>query len=262
MAFVRSDGADIWYNVQGDGQPLTLVGGDIMASNQFDFAFPFLVREATVVTWDFCGIGASERPEGMNYNLDRKVDDMCAVLDAAGIERTHIWAAATGTLTSVRFAAKYPDRVASIVHYGQIVPTDGGQRIYRILKMVMDEYDWPDACRHMVNLYAPDPMYRDWTEAIYVKNAVASVFQAYYEEELTTDLTAEFADLEMPNMVLIGGRGPLGAHTSYGSGWRTAMQVNPRTQVEIIEQGTGTYFMVDAAQASSAQVLAFMQSAS
>lgn len=261
MAVVRSDGADIWYSVQGSGPPLTLVGGDIMASNQFDFAFPYLVRECTVISWDFCGIGASDRPEGVTYNLDRKVEDMRAVLDAAGIEKTHIWAAATGTLTSIRFAARYPERVASIVHYGQIVPTEGGKRIYRVLKLIMDEYDWPDACRHMVNIYAPDALYRDWTEAIYVKNASAPVFQSYYEEELGTDLTAEFASLTVPTMILIGGRGPLSAHTSYGSGWRTAVEVNPKTQVKIIEEGTGTYFMVDAAQSSSAEVIAFMRGA-
>lgn len=30
MSFVERDGAAIWYDVQGDGEPVTLIGGDIM----------------------------------------------------------------------------------------------------------------------------------------------------------------------------------------------------------------------------------------
>src|SRR5262245_46012313 len=125
MSFVEREGATLWYDVQGEGDPVTLIGGDIMASDQFHFVFPALVKEFRVVRWDFRNIGNSVRdPARMEFTIDEKVEDLRACLDAAGIERTHVWAIATGTFTGVVFAARYPERVASLIHYGQCRPSE------------------------------------------------------------------------------------------------------------------------------------------
>lgn len=67
--------------------------------------------------YDKRGTGASgriSRPPG----LDERVDDMRAVMDAAGIERAHLFGSSDGGGTTLLFAAAYPDRVRSVVLFG------------------------------------------------------------------------------------------------------------------------------------------------
>ena len=257
MSFVERDGAQIWYDVQGEGEPVTVIGGDCMASDQFHFVFPALVRKHRVVRWDFRNIGYSERnPAKQEFTVDEKVEDMKAALDAAGIEKTHIWAIATGTYCAVVFAARYPERVASLIHYGQCQPSEGGLRAFRVLDLIHKEYDWPTTCDHMVNFYAPKPEYMDWTVSAYLKNADPSWMKMYWHE-LNSDITEEMAATTCPMLVMLGALGPLGANTSYGSGFEATRKCRPDAELDIVEGGTGTYYMVDQADEASAKVMAF-----
>ena len=54
-------------------------------------------------------------PIGPGYALDDRVDDLCSVLDAEGVERTFLHGVAEGGPTSIAFAAKYPERVRGII---------------------------------------------------------------------------------------------------------------------------------------------------
>lgn len=257
MSFVERDGATIWYDVQGDGDPVTLIGGDIMASDQFHFVFPALVKRHKVVRWDFRNIGNSERsPERQEFTIDEKVEDMKAALDAAGIEKTHIWAIATGTYTGVVFAARYPERVASLIHYGQCQPSEGGLRAFRVLELIHKEYDWPTTCEHMVHFYSPKADFMDWTVSVYVKNADHSWMNMYWHE-LNADITADMRATTCPMLVMLGALGPLGASTSYGSGFEATKECRPDAELEIVEGGTGTYYMVDQADEAAGKAMAF-----
>jgi len=259
MSFIEHDGATIWYDAQGEGEPLAVIGGDCMASDQFHFVLPALIQRFRLVRWDFRGLGNSDRnPQVHRYVIDEKVEDMKAVLDAAGIERTHIWAIATGTYTGVTFAARYPERVGAIIHYGQCQPTEGGFKIFGILDRIHKEFDWPTACEHMVHLYAPKPEFMDWTIAVYVKNTNADWLKSYWDE-LNADITEELRQTTAPMLVLIGAQGPLGAGTSYGSGWETTKACRPDAELEVVEGGTGTYYMVDQADEAVQKVTAFLE---
>ena len=259
MSIVERDGAGIWYDVQGSGEPVTLIGGDCMASDQFHFIFGPLVRKWKLIRWDFRGVGNSERnPSAHRYVIDEKVEDMKAVLDDAGIEKTHIWAVATGTYTGVTFAARYPERVASIIHYGQCEPTEGGHKIYGVLKKIHDDFDWPTTCTHMVHLYAPKAEFVDWAIPVYMKNTDADWLKSYWDE-LNADITGELAQTTAPMLVMLGALGPLGANTSYGSGWETTKKIRPDAELEIIEGGTGTYFMVDSPHETAEKISAFFE---
>ena len=258
MSFVQVDGANIWYQLQGEGDPLTTIGGDIMASDQFHFVYGQLVRNFQVVSWDFRGIGKSDRPAEQEYSIDRKVEDLKAVLDAAGIEKTHLWSVATGTFTAVVFAARYPERVASCIHYGQCRPSEGAKKIFDVLQLIHDSFDWPTTCDHMVHLYAPKPEFMDWTTQVYVRNADHS-WMKQYRAELEADITDELRRTTCPMLVMIGDAGPLGAGTSYGSGWEVARECRPDTELAVVEGGTGTYYLVDAADRAAATAIQFFR---
>ena len=66
------------------------------------------------VGWDRPGTGLSD-PVDHAPTLDERVEDLRAVLDAAGVERAVLWASGEGGPVAVQFAATHPDRVQSMV---------------------------------------------------------------------------------------------------------------------------------------------------
>jgi pimeloyl-ACP methyl ester carboxylesterase len=122
--YADSDGVSIAYQVHGKG-PLDLVFVPGFVSHVELFweepqAARFLRRLASfarLVIFDKRGQGLSDRQEGPP-TLEDSMDDLTAVMDAAGCERAAIFGISEGGPMSTLFAATYPDRVSSLVLYG------------------------------------------------------------------------------------------------------------------------------------------------
>jgi pimeloyl-ACP methyl ester carboxylesterase len=72
---------------------------------------------ARVVIFDKRGTGLSDPVPGPPP-LEQRMDDMQAVMDAAGVERAALFGISEGGPASVLFAATYPDRTSALVLYG------------------------------------------------------------------------------------------------------------------------------------------------
>jgi pimeloyl-ACP methyl ester carboxylesterase len=72
---------------------------------------------ARVVIFDKRGTGLSD-PVSEPPPLEQRMDDMQAVMDAAGVERAALFGVSEGGPASVLFAATYPDRTSALVLYG------------------------------------------------------------------------------------------------------------------------------------------------
>jgi class 3 adenylate cyclase len=72
---------------------------------------------ARVVTFDKRGTGMSDRGVELP-GLDQRMDDLRAVMDAAGMEQAALLGISEGAPLSVLFAATYPDRCRALVLYG------------------------------------------------------------------------------------------------------------------------------------------------
>src|SRR5882757_3890926 len=114
--YAKSGTVHIAYQAFGDG-PINLVMVPGFVSNvenywdEPDFA-RFLTRlgsYARVVTFDKRGTGMSDRVTELP-GLDQRMDDLRAVMDAAGMEQAALLGISEGAPLSVLFAATYPDR--------------------------------------------------------------------------------------------------------------------------------------------------------
>ncbi len=72
---------------------------------------------ARVVIFDKRGTGLSD-PVAGPPPLEQRMDDMQAVMDAAGVERAALFGVSEGGPASVLFAATYPERTSALVLYG------------------------------------------------------------------------------------------------------------------------------------------------
>ena len=123
--YARSpDGASIAFQVHGEGElDLVFVPG-FVSHVELIWEEPaiarFLRRLASfsrLIVFDKRGQGLSDRL-GRPPTLEESMDDVGAVMDAAGSERAAIFAISEGGPMATLFSATYPERVASLVLYG------------------------------------------------------------------------------------------------------------------------------------------------
>ena len=72
---------------------------------------------ARVIQYDKRGTGLSDPVDGVP-TLESRADDLRAVLDATGTERTALFGLSEGGPISVLFAATYPERVQALILFG------------------------------------------------------------------------------------------------------------------------------------------------
>ena len=103
----------IWSWFQGSCRTSRITG-----TNQTSPAFcADWATYARVVTFDKRGTGMSDRVAELP-GLDQRMDDLRAVMDAAGMEQAALLGISEGAPLSILFAATYPDRCRALVLYG------------------------------------------------------------------------------------------------------------------------------------------------
>jgi pimeloyl-ACP methyl ester carboxylesterase len=122
--YALSGDAHIAYQVFGEGD-LDLVFVPGFVSNIEHYwempGVPAILNRlgsfARVIMFDKRGTGLSD-PVGNAPPLEQRMDDMQAVMDAAGVERAALFGISEGGPASVLFAATYPERTNALVLYG------------------------------------------------------------------------------------------------------------------------------------------------
>lgn len=121
-----TDGVHIAYQVVGDG-PVDLVFVMGWTSNieaiweEPDLArfLSMLASFTRMILFDKRGVGLSDRiPEAQLPSMETRMDDVRAVMDAAGSERAVVFGVSEGGPMAMLFAATYPERTIALVLYG------------------------------------------------------------------------------------------------------------------------------------------------
>lgn len=114
MSFVENQGAKIYWDEQGSGEPLLLIMGLGYPSSLWHRSRPLLAQRFRTVAFDNRGVGLSDVPPGP-YSIATMASDAAAVLDAAGIDRAHIFGVSMGGMIAQEFALQYPARTRSLI---------------------------------------------------------------------------------------------------------------------------------------------------
>jgi len=122
--YAKSGDVNIAYQVVGDGpRDLVLVPGFVShLDNDWDeprsaHLLERLASFSRLIRFDKRGTGLSDRPGGLP-DLETRIDDVRAVMDAAGSERAALFGYSEGGPMSCLFAATHPDRTTALVLYG------------------------------------------------------------------------------------------------------------------------------------------------
>ena len=130
QGFVEQGGVKLWYAVWGNSGPWLAFAPpfQIVHSELFKGAVPYLSRHFRVITTDGRGNGRSDRPTGQDaYSFDHFYADFVAALDAVGAERVALVGLSAAALTVLRLAAEQPQRVTHVITAGgfaESMPTE------------------------------------------------------------------------------------------------------------------------------------------
>ena len=120
--YVRSGDVDIAYQVIGDGAHDIVLAFDfashleeVTALPQMSELIAGLGRFARVLLFDMRGVGMSGGVSSASAALESWMDDVAAVMEAAGSRRATFVAQGQAALMAMMTAAAYPDRVAALV---------------------------------------------------------------------------------------------------------------------------------------------------
>lgn len=118
-----SDGVRLAYATMGRGPPIVRVG-NWFTHIEFELTHPararlleHLARTRTVVRYDMRGTGLSDRNVA-DISFERLVDDLGAVVDAAGLERFALLGLSQGSAVGVAYAVRHPERLSHLVFVG------------------------------------------------------------------------------------------------------------------------------------------------
>jgi class 3 adenylate cyclase len=119
--YAKSGDVSIAYVTDGEGPPDVIFahgyGGNIEIERETPFQRAFHDRVASFsrfILFDRRGTGLSDRPREP-ATLEARMDDVRAVLDAVGSERTVLFGTAEAAAMCILFAATYPERTLGLI---------------------------------------------------------------------------------------------------------------------------------------------------
>ena len=113
MSIATVDGVQLYWEASGEGEPLLLIQGLGFSGAMWFRLVPELEKHHRVIRYDARGIGRSDVPDGP-YTIERMAADAVAILDAAGVDRAHVFGCSLGGIVAQEVALSHGDRVRSL----------------------------------------------------------------------------------------------------------------------------------------------------
>jgi class 3 adenylate cyclase len=214
--FVRSGEIDLAYQVFGAGEDLVVIPGlpshlEVMWElPELAAFFDRLASFRRVITFDKRDTGMSDRAPGVPA-LEQQVDDVIAVMDAAGSTGASVAGWADGAFMAAMFAATYPERVSALVLGGLWLKALAGQPETlapdsRVAQALSDDIE--GGWRHGVLVealapsYAADKRFRSWWRRWEVYSATPASAAGLLRWAVTFDPGPILPAIQAPTLVL------------------------------------------------------------
>jgi 3-oxoadipate enol-lactonase len=114
MPYVANENARIYWDEQGQGEPILLIMGLGYTAHMWYRTRPRLAEHFRTIAFDNRGVGRSDTPAGP-YPIALMAADAAAILDAAAVESAHVLGISMGGMIAQEFALQHPTRVRSLI---------------------------------------------------------------------------------------------------------------------------------------------------
>ena len=115
--YAQVNGASLYYETLGDGEPLVLVHAGIADGRMWEGQLAAFAENHRVIRYDMRGFGRSDMVEEPYSHHE----DLRGLLDHLGIERASLVGCSMGGATVIDFVLGNPDRASALVLVGSAV---------------------------------------------------------------------------------------------------------------------------------------------
>ena len=118
MPYADNEGIRIHYKTEGEGSPLVLQHWSLATmENWYDYGYvSALKNDYRLILLDARGHGGSDKPHTPDaYELEKRVEDIVAVLDDLGIAKAHYFGYSMGGWIGFGVARYAPERFRSLI---------------------------------------------------------------------------------------------------------------------------------------------------
>jgi pimeloyl-ACP methyl ester carboxylesterase len=139
MPYAKNGNINIYYEVEGEGTPLVLGNG---ASTELSFWRNYgyvdaLKQDYQLVLFDIRGQGKSDKPHKVSdYGLNC-ADDVIAILDTLGLQKSHYLGFSMGGWIAYKLALHYPERFLSFI-IADMSPYEGNEESIKATKAIVE----------------------------------------------------------------------------------------------------------------------------
>lgn len=175
--------------------------------------FERLSSFSRLIIFDKRGTGLSD-PVAEVPTLEQRIDDVRAVMDAAGSERAALFGISEGGPMSVLFAATHPERASALVLHGAMgrtteAPDYPWASPAEALRESADEFIapyWGQDAQGMIELFAPsfadNPRAAEFTARMERSAASPAMVEQIFEMFLDIDVREILPTIRVPTLVL------------------------------------------------------------
>ncbi len=120
---IAAGGITTNYHDVGDGSPVLLIHGSgpgVTGWANWRMTIPELAKHFRALAPDMVGFGYTERPPGVEYNLDTWASHAIGFLDALGLEQVDLIGNSFGGGLSLALAIRHPNRIRRLVLMGAV----------------------------------------------------------------------------------------------------------------------------------------------
>ena len=140
---VESNGARIYYEVEGSGEPVVLIHAGVANLRMWDDQAAALRDTYRVIRYDTRGYGRTET-DAVEFSNRA---DVAALLDHLGVESAHVVGLSRGGMIALDFALEFPERVRSLVVAaggigGYESPDDADASVFEAPDRMLEAKDW------------------------------------------------------------------------------------------------------------------------
>lgn len=273
MAYAELDDCRIWYELKGSGDYLLQIPGMFFAHDNFGLVTDAMAEQFTVIDFDQCGTGLSERPS-RRYSIESWADDCARLLDALGVQRAHVHGTSAAGMVAIRFAAAYPERVDRLVIDCSAARLDFvGRAMCEVWKALARAYGL--GSRELALNIAGQACSRTFLDGeraaetvesirqLVERNCTLETFCAVCDAMIEVDLSADLGRIRAPTLVTVGSEDvmtPLDQGPE-GIGNRALAERIPNAQLYVME-GIGHANLLEAPDLTTKVVIEFLLRAS
>jgi pimeloyl-ACP methyl ester carboxylesterase len=115
MPIVKINDINMYYEICGEGEPLVVIWGISGEVSPFvDYLDIEMGKKYKIVFFDSRGTGRTDKPDEP-YSIEIMAQDTVGLMDAIGIKSANFLGISMGSRIALVIAAKYPDRVRSLI---------------------------------------------------------------------------------------------------------------------------------------------------